>query len=205
MIPGVPVGTVCAYAGRVTPSKQGKNTIWSSTGCGAESTAGATSTVKADATAQDEAPVILIEAMGWMLCDGRSLGVAQYPELYKALGTIYGEGKAENGQTTFRIPDYRGLFLRGTDDGAGVDVDERSGPQGTGKATGVGSLQCDALQAHTHKYQTVQLAAPAQTGQAGAKTSTDASTGEPDGCRVSQTETRPKNIGVNYIIKYRSH
>lgn len=203
MIPGVPVGTVCAYAGRVTPSRQGKNTIWSGTDCAAGAAASGERAGERAAAAQAQAPVILIEAMGWMLCDGRFLGVAQYPELYRALGTIYGQGTDPSGQTTFRIPDYRGLFLRGTDEGAGMDVDARTGPEGTGQGAGVGSLQCDALQTHTHKYNAVQLATTAQSAQAAALTSSEVPTGGPDGCRVSTYETRPRNIAVSYIIKYR--
>ena len=205
MILGVPVGTVCAYAGRVTASTQGENTIWSGTTCGAGSLAGAAPGRACAAAIQDQPPVILIEAIGWMLCDGRFLGAAQYPELYKALGATYGQGTDARGQVTFRIPDYRGLFLRGTDEGAGMDVDPRVGPQGQGQDAGVGSLQCDALQTHTHQYKAVPVAVQAQSGQAGAATGTEVPTSAPDGCRVSPSETRPKNIAVNYIIKYRSH
>jgi len=194
---GAPVGTVCAYAGQVTRSTQGKNTIWSGTACGANAAA------PVGAAAAAPAPVILIEALGWMLCDGRFLGVAQYPELYKVLGAIYGQGTDASGQTTFRIPDYRGLFLRGTDDGAGMDLDDRVAPQGQGSGAGVGSLQCDALQSHTHDYKAVQLTTPANQGQAAAASSTEVPTSGPQGCRVSSRETRPKNIAVNYIIKYR--
>ena len=207
MIPGVPVGTVCAYAGHVTPSTQGKNTIWPSTdpskdpnNCGgADTIAGAVSGVPGDAPA----PAILIEVMGWMLCDGRSLGVAQYPELYRVLGTTYCQNTDARGQT-FRIPDYRGLFLRGTDDGAGMDAfADRMGPPGQVTDSGVGSMQCDALQTHTHKYNAVNLAAQAESGQAAALTNQEPepSTGEPDACRISKYETRPKNVAVNYIIK----
>ena len=210
MIPGVPVGTVCAYAGHVTPSTQGKNTIWPSKDpskdqnkcCGADSIAGAVSGVPGDAPA----PAILIEAMGWMLCDGRFLGVAQCPELYRVLGTTYGQGTDARRQKTFRIPDYRGLFLRGTDDGAGMDViADRMGPPGQVTDPGVGSMQCDALQTHTHKYNAVQLATTAESSQAAALTNQEASTLGPDGCRVSPHETRPKNVAVNYIIKYRRY
>ena len=59
-----------------------------------------------------------VEAWGWMLCDGRTLGTHQYPELFAALGYLYGGSDA-----SFRIPDYRGYFWRGTDAGAGVDPD----------------------------------------------------------------------------------
>lgn len=41
---------------------------------------------------------------GWMLCDGRTLPIAQYDLLFALLGTTYGG----DGQTTFALPDLRG-------------------------------------------------------------------------------------------------
>jgi microcystin-dependent protein len=198
----VPVGTVCAYAGAVTPSRQGKNTLWSGTDCGAAAAADDVS----DAAAAER--VALIEAQGWMLCDGRFLGVAQCPELFGALGYTYGEGQDARGQKTFRIPDYRGLFLRGVDDGAQMDPDasQRVGPQGHGTDAGIGSLQCDALQTHTHQYNAVQTATPAKEGQAGAFTTSAVATSPPNKpARISSSETRPRNVAVNYVIKYRTN
>lgn len=46
--------------------------------------------------------------VGYMLCDGRSLNISDYPELYQAIGTIYG-----GSGSTFNLPDFRGMFLRG--------------------------------------------------------------------------------------------
>lgn len=51
-------------------------------------------------------------------CDGRALSRTTYSELFSLLGTAFGAG---NGSTTFNIPDYRGLFLRGWDGGSGRD------------------------------------------------------------------------------------
>jgi len=45
-----------------------------------------------------------VEQTGWMLCDGRMLETAQYPELFASLGYVYG---GEGG--SFAIPDYRGV------------------------------------------------------------------------------------------------
>ncbi len=42
--------------------------------------------------------------MGWALCDGQILQIAQYTALFAILGTTYGG----NGQTTFGLPDLRG-------------------------------------------------------------------------------------------------
>src|SRR5688572_22131276 len=95
-----PVGTVCPFAGQVHPVSGGVNSVWANTPCGGGS--------PAPGKAAD-APLNHLEAQGWMLCDGRKLGTADYPELFAVLGYLY--GKAGNGDQ-FLIPDYRGLFLR---------------------------------------------------------------------------------------------
>lgn len=41
-------------------------------------------------------------------CDGRALNKEDYPELYQIIGGTFGYTS-----TTFNIPDYRGIFLRG--------------------------------------------------------------------------------------------
>ena len=46
---------------------------------------------------------VTVEAQGWMLCDGRMLDVAPYPELFAVLGYRYGGSEAR-----FQLPDYRG-------------------------------------------------------------------------------------------------
>lgn len=48
---------------------------------------------------------------GWMMCDGRSLNNVDYPELFAAIGYSHGG----NLSSAFNIPDYRGRFLRGSD------------------------------------------------------------------------------------------
>lgn len=56
---------------------------------------------------------------GYELCEGQQLKIADYPDLYKALGTSFNNGYDCNGKrlsTTsgyFRLPDLRGRFLVG--------------------------------------------------------------------------------------------
>ena len=73
---------------------------------------------------------------GWLLCDGRRVAVKEYPDLYRAIGTTYG-GKA--GQN-FRLPDFRGVFLRGLDLGRKLDSRRQ-----------LGSYQKDSNRSHTHQ------------------------------------------------------
>jgi microcystin-dependent protein len=46
---------------------------------------------------------------GYLLCDGSIYNAANYNALFNAIGTVYGDG----GSGTFRVPDYRAVFLRG--------------------------------------------------------------------------------------------
>jgi len=81
---------------------------------------------------------------GWLLCDGKEVSRQRYAELFKVIGTLHGSG---DGATTFNIPDYRGRFHRGVDEGRGNDPDSssRDAPQlGGSVGDRVGSVQRDA-------------------------------------------------------------
>lgn len=64
---------------------------------------------------------------GWLKCNGAAFSAEEYPELAKAYPTN-------------KLPDLRGEFIRGWDDGRGVD---------TGRA--LLSLQDDSFEAHRHE------------------------------------------------------
>jgi microcystin-dependent protein len=85
---------------------------------------------------------------GWLLCDGQQLDQATNPALFSVIGTAHG-GDA----SVFRVPDLRGMFLRGVDGGAGRDPDAATrfalfAGGNTGNA--VGSFQDHLFQSHTH-------------------------------------------------------
>lgn len=186
------VGSVCGFAGQVNPVSGDANNIWKGTACASQNSV--------TAPRRDDIPISYIEQQGWMLCDGRKLKASAYPELFAALGYLYG-GASDD----FCIPDYRGLFLRGNDAGSGMDPDaaSRVGPTGTGTVNGVGSYQCDAMQTHTHTYKAVTLAAVSQSGNAAGQASGDLETTVPNKPARLTSETRPKNLSINYIIKFR--
>ena len=54
---------------------------------------------------------------GFFECDGRSLSRTDHADLFSVLGTYHGAADASH----FNIPDRRGYFSRGWDDGAGFD------------------------------------------------------------------------------------
>ena len=55
---------------------------------------------------------------GYLKADGTLVSRTVYADLFTAIGTTYGVG---DGTTTFALPDLRGEFVRGFDDGRGVD------------------------------------------------------------------------------------
>ena len=55
---------------------------------------------------------------GWLKANGAAVSLTAYAALFAAIGTTYGAG---DGSTTFNLPDLRGEFVRGWDDGRGID------------------------------------------------------------------------------------
>jgi len=60
---------------------------------------------------------------GWILCDGGLYGrtssnPSPQPNLFSVIGTTYGAGDS---LTTFAVPDLRGMFVRGFDNGRNID------------------------------------------------------------------------------------
>ncbi len=53
---------------------------------------------------------------GWLKCNGTSLSTTTYAALFNIIGYTFGGGGA-----SFNVPDLRGEFIRGLDDGRGVD------------------------------------------------------------------------------------
>lgn len=82
--------------------------------------------------------------------DGSAVSRTTYANLFAKVGVIHGQG---DGSTTFNLPDWRGRFPRGWDDGAGVDPDAGSRvADATGGVTGdeVGSVQDEQYKSHRH-------------------------------------------------------
>lgn len=89
---------------------------------------------------------------GWLKANGAAISRTAYAALFAAIGTSFGAG---DGFTTFNLPDLRGEFLRGWDDGRGVD----------GGRT-LGSAQTGELQSHAHSGSSADSGAHLHTGTA---------------------------------------
>lgn len=87
---------------------------------------------------------------GYLYCNGQAVSRSVYARLFAAVGTASGNG---DGSTTFNVPDLRGMFLRGQNDGSGQDPDAGSRTaDNAGGNTGdnVGSQQSHVFASHNH-------------------------------------------------------
>jgi len=147
----------------------------------------------------------------WLECNGSELPIADYQDLYAAVGNAF--GLAVN-PSNFKLPDLRGRFLRGWDHGRGLDPDAaiRSG------GDHVGSNQADVVKKHNHPmgqggggdggtdilhYQRWNLPQPYNAytqdfGVTGDILVPSMFANVPQGL-----ETRPVNTAVMYCIKWR--
>lgn len=156
--------------------------------------------------------------IGYLEANGGLYSRTTYAALWvfaQASGNIVADGSWQQGMfstgdlsTTFRIPDLRGYFPRGWDDGAGVDV---------GRA--IGTLQADLFAAHAHTITDPTHAHNLTNGRnlgvnLGGGTAYVGDPGTPVGAATTQaaatgitinntggTETRPKNVAMMYCIK----
>jgi microcystin-dependent protein len=79
--------------------------------------------------------------LGWQLCDGSLLSIAEYDTLFNLIGTTYGG----DGQTTFAMPDLRGRlpFHQGTGGGQSLIIGQNGGVETV-------TLSTPQLPTHTH-------------------------------------------------------
>ncbi len=133
----------------------------------------------------------------WLLCNGASISRTTYADLFAVIGTTYGNFDVN----TFYLPDFRGEFVRGTDNGAGNDPDAASRTDRGDLTTGdnVGTKQSHQLDSHNHSYTVVSGTAGSGPGAAN---NPFTSTASANTSSTGGNETRPRNIGMNFIIKY---
>lgn len=154
--------------------------------------------------------------IGWLVCDGAIVSRAVYAALFSVIGETFGAG---DGFTTFKLPDYRGAFLRGS----GTGANGYSGPS-------TNSYQGDAIEQHNHgatvtdpghnhtqnsinddfngtgsyaNYNTPSFARQDSAGSIDWPNINNNTTGITVSIEnTGTTETRPYNYGVVWLIKY---
>lgn len=153
---------------------------------------------------------------GWLKCNGQAVSRVTYAPLFAAIGTSWGGGDAVS---TFNVPDLRGEFVRGFDDGRGIDAGrtvasfqdwstaapknvtvQRINQDGT-----TGALRQQGAAGGTSNPSHVGFARVSKTGEkvtSGSFDTQDAGI-ETDAVNVAtgDAETRPRNRAVLYIIK----
>ncbi len=122
---------------------------------------------------------------GWLAANGAAVSRTTYADLFAAIGTTFGAG---NGSTTFNLPDLRGEFVRGLDDGRGIDA-----------GRSLGSAHASQNLAHTHEYAEIMGVDNTQAGAGiqGGWFSYGATTSSSGG-----GEARPRNIALLACIKF---
>jgi len=139
---------------------------------------------------------------GWLLCDGTLYSTTEHPELFDAIGYNWGTTDPD----LFRVPDLRGVFLRGVNGGISDDFTDPNRDTRVSRYTGgnigntVGSYQADEFKSHTHTNKESIM----RTGECGLFSggSHGCTTQNPAINNTGGDETRPMNAYVNYIIKY---
>ncbi|EGO9628074.1 tail fiber protein [Escherichia coli] len=113
---------------------------------------------------------------GWLKCNGAAFSAEEYPELAKAYPEL-------------KLPDLRGEFIRGWDDGRGIDL-----------ARPLMSVQGGGIEDHSHGYNGVIYTSSgpswANTTGAGYRYEHSEFTSSYGG-----GETRPRNIAFNFIVR----
>ena len=152
---------------------------------------------------------------GYLECDGTAVSRTTYADLFTTIGTTWGEG---DGSSTFNVPDLRGEFVRGWDNGKGTD---------SGRTFASSQSDQNAQHNHTatttitdpgHKHTTSvdnQKLFPAAGGEsisfggAGSypattftmNTNTTGITAATTTANQGGSEARPRNIAMMYVIK----
>ncbi|HFP3637727.1 TPA: phage tail protein [Escherichia coli] len=129
---------------------------------------------------------------GWLKCNGAAFSSEMYPRLAKAYPTN-------------KLPDLRGEFIRGWDDGRGVDAGRQLlSSQGDairnieGFADGGIGMSFDAIRGAFYDAGTRSARMPNNTTEIGKTDDLGF-----DASRVVPTanENRPRNVAFNYIVK----
>jgi microcystin-dependent protein len=138
-----------------------------------------------------------LRAQGWHYCNGEPRNTSTYNDLFEMIGYSCGG----NG-TDFNLPDMRGVFVRGVDDGRKQDPDaDKRTKQGSSEVVndGVGTYQKDQFESHRHTTnawvnERLDIRNDGDSFKP-ANVSKDL-----ESTFTGGSETRPKNISAFYII-----
>jgi microcystin-dependent protein len=148
---------------------------------------------------------------GWLACQGQAVSQTTYAALFAAIGTTW--NTTGEGAGNFRLPDLRGMFVRGTGTNATGSSSGAVGPS-------VGAYAADTYLNHSHTATSTDAGHIHSIGSTnpngagggglsgfGSSTTFNTNTGTANitttvaTSTTGGTETKPKNYGVLYIIK----
>ena len=143
----------------------------------------------------------------YLILHGQFVSMAEYPDLYAVIGGRYGISG-----TFFRLQDTRGLFMRGLDEGRGIDTGRKLGFYQEDAAPNI--TGCFGSSANRYGFDYSVLSGAFLVGASGRENSVGSSGRQyyadlfMDASRSHRAygaalEVRPKNVAVNYIIKAR--
>ncbi|MBF0802892.1 tail fiber protein [Neisseria sp. 19428wB4_WF04] len=145
---------------------------------------------------------------GWLKANGAAVSRTVYAALFAAIGTIYGAG---DGRTTFNLPDLRGEFVRGYDDGRNIDRNRAFGSRQDdafqGHARNLKRSQSDARMHGVNYFQNVEInsnqhsPAPATVNSGDNWLTEDYLQHKNYGTPRVAAETRPRNLALLACIK----
>jgi microcystin-dependent protein len=134
---------------------------------------------------------------GWFECNGDEKSRNDYGDLFDVIGYVYGSGIGSN----FKLPDLRGVFVRGLDHGKGIN---------SGRS--LGAFEDDSIKTHQHastgaKDLLYNNGTTVQQWQNSGTPTAFAGTVNSDtllqGNNIGGgSETRPKNYALVYCIKW---
>jgi hypothetical protein len=135
---------------------------------------------------------------GFLECNGATISRSTYSALFSKISTLYGAG---DGSTTFKIPDLRGEFIRGFDNGRGVDSDRRLGTQQEYDWKGFYMMNTGQ---NTYNYSHNEVYHGKSTTGYNGNTFVGywAAPSAALGTKWDTSEIRPRNIAMMYCIKY---
>lgn len=125
---------------------------------------------------------------GWLLCNGAAVSRTTYATLFAAIGTAWGTG---DGVSTFNLPEGRGEFMRGFDNGRGID---------SGRVFGVS--QAEMVGPHFHPIAGFGCSLTAGGTATASDNPPGGSPATKNTSNNSGTENRPRNITGNLLIKF---
>ena len=162
---------------------------------------------------------------GYLECNGAAVSRTTYSVLFAVIGTAYGTG---NGSSTFNLPDLRGEFVRGFDNGKGTDsgrsIATSQGSQNAQHNHSASATSTAGAHSHSLNYQRkhvedtgtaaiTDIRREGGDGDGGSQTFTnDTTSGFMNNATVSVStsvsignqggnESRPRNVAMMYVIK----